>query len=386
MNTGLDLAAADGFSRFKGRKLGVVCHQASISSGLDHVLDLLMPGHTAGEFEIVAAFGPQHGIWGHTQDNMIEWEGYRDPATGLLFHSLYGEHREPTPSMLTGIDLLVVDLQDVGARYYTFIWTMCLCMKACAELGIEVHVLDRPNPLGRTVEGPIQVPGVESFVGMFPGLATRHGMTIAEIARWFKRVHCPSCNLSWTELKDWNGSYYEGHWALPSPNMPTVKTAVVYPGMCLLEGTKLSEGRGTTMPFEIFGAPYIDGRELTKRLNSLQLPGCKFRAVQFLPTFQKHGGVNCEGCFLHVTDRAAFQPVLTGIAVIATIKALYPDDFEMQDPPYEYVWDKRPIDILVGDPVLSAQMETNDLEPIRTRLSADAARFITDTEGDRLYR
>jgi len=389
VRTGLDNLLSSDRAILRGRKVGVVCHQASISSSLRHILEELLPGHQNGDYEIVAAFGPQHGIWGHTQDNMIEWEGYRDPRTGLLFHSLYGEHREPTHEMLKGINLLVIDLQDVGSRYYTFIWTMALCMKACTELGIEVHVLDRPNPLGGTrVEGPILIPGMESFVGL-QSIATRHGLTIAEIARWLKRNVYPACQLSWTEMYGWERqmTFEETglHWALPSPNMPTVKTAMVYPGMCLFEGTKLSEGRGTTVPFEVFGAPYIDGRALAESLNTLRLPGVQFRAVQFLPTFQKHAGVECEGCYIHVTDRSIFEPVYTGMAILATIKQMWPEDFAWQDPPYEYVWDRRPIDILVGDPAVTALIESNQLDTLQEHLVSDGRRFASESAQDRLY-
>lgn len=335
-----------------GRKIGVVCNQASVASDYGHILSHLLPLHNQGEFEIVAVFGPQHGIWGHTQDNMIEWEGYRDPRTGLVFHSLYGEHREPTPEMLEGIDELVIDLPDVGSRYYTFIWTMALCLKACEPLGIPITILDRPNPInGVTREGKPLEMAYASFVGLHP-LVHRHGMTVGEIAGWLVETVHPKVRLRVIECTGWAREDYldetDFKWVPPSPNMPTVDTAVVYPGMCLLEGTRLSEGRGTTRPFETFGAPYIDGWSLAEKLNRSRLPGCVFRPVQFLPTFQKYAGVVCEGCFIHVTDRRSFLPLLAGLTVMQAVRQLYPEDFVWLDPPYEYEEKLLPIDILLG--------------------------------------
>lgn len=358
---GLDRLLADDCRPLKGRRIGLVCNQASISSGLVHVLDCLLPYHRQGAFTIQAVFGPQHGIWGHTQDNMIEWEGYLDPRTGLRFHSLYGQHRQPTPSMLEGVDEIVFDVPDVGSRYYTFIWTLALCMKACEPLGIKVTVLDRPNPInGVTKEGPILDPAYASFVGLYP-LQIRHGMTMGEVGRHLKEAHFPGVDLRVIEVEGWNRSLYldetDFPWAMPSPNMPTVDTAVVYPGMCLLEGTQLSEGRGTTRPFEIFGAPYIDGWALAEDLNSQNLPGCRFRPYQFQPTFQKHAEQLCQGCHLHVTDRRAFRSFLTGCVILQRINRLYPSDFKWLDPPYEYEENLMPIDILLGNGWLRGSIE-----------------------------
>ena len=345
--TGLDSCVANRFSRFAGKKIGLVCHQASVDSSYVHILDRLMPLHRSGELTVQAVFGPQHGIWGHTQDNMVEWEGYTDPRTGLRFYSLYGEHREPSAAMLHSIDELVIDLQDVGARYYTFIWTTALCMKACAEHGIPVTVLDRPNPIGRATEGPGHDPAFASFVGLHP-LPVRHGLSIGEIALYLRDRHYPGCQLG----VEWSHGEGEFPWAMPSPNMPTRETALVYPGMCLLEGTELSEGRGTTKPFEIFGAPFIDGWELADHLRGQDLEGVVFRPVQFLPTFQKHAGTVCQGCCIHVTNPATFRPVLSAVSVLAAVRRLWPDDFAWQNPPYEYEYKKLPIDILAGGPGL----------------------------------
>lgn len=263
--------------------------------------------------------------------------------------------------MLEGVDEIVFDVPDVGSRYYTFIWTLALCMKACEPLGIKVTVLDRPNPInGVTKEGPILDPAYASFVGLYP-LQIRHGMTMGEVGRHLKEAHFPGVDLRVIEVEGWNRSLYldetDFPWAMPSPNMPTVDTAVVYPGMCLLEGTQLSEGRGTTRPFEIFGAPYIDGWALAEDLNSQSLPGCRFRPYQFQPTFQKHAEQLCQGCHLHVTDRRAFRSFLTGCVILQRINHLYPDDFKWLDPPYEYEENLMPIDILLGNGWLRGSIE-----------------------------
>lgn len=380
VRNGLDAWAAAEFSSLYGKTVGVVCNQATISSSFVHIIDLMLPYHQAGKLKIGEAFGPQHGIWGHTQDNMIEWEGYTDPRTGLLFYSLYGEHREPTPAMLSGLDGLVFDVPDIGTRYYTFIWTLALCMKACEPLGIPVYVLDRPNPIGGTqVEGGVLDPAFASFVGLYP-LPIRHGMTMGEIGKYLQRRFFPKVSLTVVEVSGWDRAQYGDEcgavWAMPSPNMPTVDTAVVYPGMCLIEGTKLSEGRGTTKPFETFGAPYIDGWKLCSALNASGLPGVVFRPVQFEPTFQKCKEQICQGGFIHVTDRRVFHSMLTGIAVIREIVHLYPDQFKWLDPPYEYEWNLMPIDILAGNSWVRDAIESYEpLSSIRDRLQSEADGF-----------
>ncbi len=375
--TGLDVCIADGFAAFKRQTIALVCNQASIASDYRHVLDHLLK---QGKTKIACVFGPQHGIWGHTQDNMVEWEGYTDPRTGLVFHSLYGEHREPTDAMLQGVERLVFDVPDVGARYYTFIWTLANSMKACERNGIPVTVLDRPNPIGGTqIEGPVLQSGFESFVGLHP-LPARHGMTVGEIARHFQATHYPNCNLDVVPMLGWDRKSYQDEtglpWAMPSPNMPTVDTAVVYPGQCLLEGTNLSEGRGTTRPFEVFGAPWIDAHALTERLDRFKLPGARFRPYQFQPTFQKHAGEVCQGAFIHVLDRQSFKPVLTTVAILQAVHELYPSQSRWNDPPYEYETVKRPIDILAGNDWLRPAIEgLQPLGEIEERMGAEADRF-----------
>lgn len=379
VQTGLDGLVGKDFAPLKGLRIGIVCNQASIDLNIDHILALLLPLHERGFLTIQAVFGPQHGIGGHTQDNMIEWEGARSPQ-GWRVHSLYGEHRRPTAEMLEGVDLVVIDLQDAGARYYTFVWTMALCIKSCEELGVPVLVLDRPNPIGGLkVEGTVLRPGFASFVGLYP-LPTRHGMTLAEIANYLRDAFFIRCELRIEPMRGWERSMHFKDtgltWAMPSPNMPTADTALVYPGGCLVEGTNLSEGRGTTRPFEIVGAPFLDGHALCEPLNGLRLPGVKFRPVQFEPTFNKHTGQLCEGCFIHVLDRVAFEPVSATVAILQEVMRQARPEFRWKEPPYEYELEKRPIDILAGNDWLGRAIEElAPLEEIRERFSIECGEF-----------
>ena len=357
--TGLDQVERLWPRDLRGARVGLVAHPASVDRTLGHAVDVF---RRAKKFRLSALFGPQHGIYGQTQDNMVEWEGFRDRVTGLPVYSLYGKVRKPTPPMLKDIDVLVVDLQDVGSRYYTFIWTLDLCMQACREAGKSVVVLDRPNPLGGTLtEGPVLRPGFRSFVGLRP-LPVRHGMTIAEIGHYLEDKYHPGVHYRVVPLKGWKRRHWFDAarlpWVIPSPNMPTPDTALVYPGMCLLEGTNLSEGRGTTRPFEIFGAPFIHAETIAKLLREFRLPGVVFRPLSFEPTFQKHAGLLCGGVQLHVTDREKFRPFRTGVAVLKAVHNTYPRDFAWKQPPYEYEEIKMPIDILAGSEQLRKDIES----------------------------
>ena len=363
---GLDRLASEKFVPLHRKRVGVVCNQASVDSAYRHILELLV------DVEIGAVFGPQHGLFGTTQDNMIEWNGEGAPTRSYPTYSLYGQHREPTDEMLAGLDLLLIDLPDVGSRYYTFIWTMSLCIKAASRLGIPVMVLDRPNPIGSAVEGPGIQPGFESFVGLH-NVPIRHGMTIGQVARLVVETYYPKTELAVVEMEGVDLTLYADQlpyaWVMPSPNMPTVDTAVVYPGGCLLEATNLSEGRGTTRPFEIIGAPFIDGWRLADAMNAIGLGGVYFRPLQFEPTFNKHHGKICEGVQVHVLDRSLFRPVLAYACLInevakqtgvhdsshvkldrfqATSDETQLSGFAWKQPPYEYVHDRMPIDILSG--------------------------------------
>ena len=387
---GLDQVIDGRFELFKGQSIALVCNQASIASDYGHVLDHFLKPHRAGKLRIQCVFGPQHGIWGHTQDNMVEWEGYTDPRTGVLFHSLYGEHREPTDAMLEGAERIVFDVPEVGARYYTFIWTLALCMKACEPRGIPVTVLDRPNPInGVTVEGAFLEPAFSSFVGLYP-LPMRHGMTVGEVATYLRQTQFPDCQLEVVKMEGWNRTHYQDEtglpWAMPSPNMPTLETAVVYPGMCLIEGTQLSEGRGTTRPFEIVGAPYLDGWELTGRLNDLGLPGVRFRAHQFEPMFNKFQGQVCQGTFVHVTERGKYKPVITAVALLQEVWRLYAKEFKWLDPPYEYEYEKNPFDIIAGNDWLRPAIEDlRHLDRIESQFADECRPFMAERQAILLY-
>lgn len=287
----------------------------------------------------------------------MEWKSYEHPRLRIPVYSLYAEHREPTAEMLHDLDVLLVDLQDIGARYYTFIWTMYLCMRACEKNGVATVVLDRPNPInGISVEGPLLDPHYRSFVGLHL-IPVRHGKTIGELAQQFRDEAFPKCKLSILPMKNWKREIWFDHtglpWVMPSPNMPTLDTATVYPGMCLLEGTNISEGRGTTRPFEIFGAPFIDPEKLSSELNALNLPGVFFRENYFQPTFHKFAGELCGGAQIHITDRDEFRPFLTGVEIIKRIRKIYGKEFQWRQPPYEYEWKRLPIEILIGGPIES---------------------------------
>src|SRR5262245_13396761 len=341
-------------NEFRGARVGALLHPASVSSNIEHASRIL-ERHSGDLFRLAAFFGPQHGFLGQTQDNMIEWKSYEHPRLHIPVYSLYGEHREPTAQMLDGLDVLLVDLQDIGSRYYTFVWTLYLSMRSCEKCGVSVVVLDRPNPInGVTTEGPLLDPNYKSFVGMHP-LPVRHGRTIGDLAAHFRDEAFPNCELTVLPMKNWQRTMWFDQtglpWVMPSPNMPTLETAMVYPGMCLFEGTNISEGRGTTRPFEIFGAPFIDPEKLCTDLNDLNLPGVFFRENYFQPTFQKFAGQICGGAQIQVTNREAFHPFQTGVEIIRVIRTLYRDQFAWKQPPYEYELEKLPIEILLGGSV-----------------------------------
>jgi len=359
--TGLDRLEKAWPKELKGLRVGLLVHPASVNRKLEHSLNVFLKSK---KFRLKALFGPQHGIRGETQDNMVEWEGFRDPQTGLPVYSLYGHKRKPEPKMLKDIDVLAIDLQDIGSRYYTFIWTMELCMQACLECNKSVVVLDRPNPLGGlAIEGTVLDMSYASFVGLRP-LPIRHTMTIGEIASHLKNEFYPSLDLHIIKMQGWKRNMWFDQtklpWVMPSPNMPTLDTAIVYPGMCLLEGTNLSEGRGTTRPFEIFGAPFIEPDILIKRLKDFKLSGVFFRPMSFRPTFQKHAGKLCGGAQIHVIDRNKFKPFKTGVVILKAVSDLYPEQFRWKEPPYEYETQKMPIDILAGTDRLRRDIEKGE--------------------------
>jgi len=332
-----------------GARIGLICNQASVNHEYEHAADLF---HQQAGIELKALFGPQHGIRGDVQDNMIETDHATDRKTGLPVYSLYSETREPTEAMLQDVDVLVFDMQDVGCRIYTFIYTMANCMRAARQFGKRVIVCDRPNPInGTQVAGNTLEPEFASFVGLFP-IPTRHGMTPGELALLFNKNFNIQCELDVVTMDGWNRDSWhdetDAPWVLPSPNMPTVDAATVFPGTVHFEGTQMSEGRGTTRPFELIGAPYIDPDQYADYLNALQFEGVRFRACAFQPTFQKHARVTCGGVQIHVTDRNVFEPVSVGVAMVKAAYDLYPNDFRWKEPPYEYVYDKNPFDVISG--------------------------------------
>ena len=344
----------------RGQRLGLLCHPASVTRGLDHAVDVVRQLRGA---RLVRLFAPEHGLAGTAQDQ-IGTARERAGATRLPVVSLYdgtAASLAPTARALAGLDALVVDLQDVGSRYYTFVWTMVLAMRACAAAGVRVVVLDRPNPLGgEQLEGNIAEPGWTSFVGLHP-LPIRHGLTIAEVAAWVNARHAVGCALTTIAMRGWRRRMrWEDTglpWVPPSPNMPTPDTARVYPGGCLLEGTNLSEGRGTTRPFEWVGAPYLDGARLAGALERRGLPGVRFRAAAFEPTFHKWRGLRCGGVQVHVTDPARFRPFASYVALIAEARRQGGRAFRWRRPPYEFERRRRPFDLLAGGPTVRRAIE-----------------------------
>lgn len=333
-----------------GKNIGLVCHAPSVTSQLKHTASVIAE---SGSCLLGALFGPQHGIFGETQDNMIEWEGGNDNRYKVPLHSLYGSRRKPAPKMLEGLDALIIDLQDVGARLYTYIWTMRLCMEAAGEAGIPVWVCDRPNPISYLgLDGPVLKRPYFTFVGMAE-IPLMHGMTIGEIALWLRDIEEVNCDLHILKMDGWNREMTYAStglpWVIPSPNMPSTDTAEVYPGMVLVEATNLSEGRGTTRPFELFGAPWLNQEGFLDDQSIKALNGLFFRRHNFIPVFHKFGGRTCNGFQIHVTDRKLFKPVETAVAVFDAVIRNSDTNFRFLDPPYEYEEILMPFDILSGD-------------------------------------
>ena len=384
---GLEVLLDEKVALLRGARVGLICNPTTVNHQWQHAADLL---HAHPAINLTTLFGPQHGIRGETQDNMIEWEGFRDRRTGVMAHSLYGSTRKPTEDMLRDVDILIFDVQDVGTRVYTFIYTMALALQACREFGKKMIVLDRPNPIGGTqIEGSLLERGHESFVGMFP-IPMRHGMTVAELAWLFKQDFSIGCDLEVVPMQNYQREWYydetDAPWILPSPNLPTLDGAIVYPGAVLLEGTMISEARGTTRPFELLGAPYADAYEVATYLNELCLPGVHFRPHSFLPTFQKYAGQICHGVQIHVQSRQEFKPLITGVATIKAFHDLYPTEFRWKEPPYEYELERLPFDVIAGTKKLREQIEKRErLEEIAAVWQADEATFAQQRLANLLY-
>jgi uncharacterized protein YbbC (DUF1343 family) len=341
-----------------GQRLGLLCNPASVDAGLQHARHRI---HDLVGDHLTALYSPQHGFYAEKQDNMIESGHRKDPALGLPIFSLYGETRIPTDEMLAPIDILLVDIQDVGTRVYTFIYTLSYCMEACARLGKQVVVLDRPNPVGgELIEGNCLDLKYRSFVGRYP-IPMRHGLTIGEIAKLFNGPFGIDCDLTVIPMEGWHRDMlFEDTglpWVAPSPNLPTPRSALVYPGQVIWEGTNLSEGRGTTQPFELFGAPFLDPEAVMNRLREPDLGGAILRPIEFEPTAQKWAGQRCGGYQLHVIDPSAFRPYRTSLALLQAVSGLYPNDFQWKKPPYEYEYEKQPIDLILGDRAIRRAIE-----------------------------
>jgi uncharacterized protein YbbC (DUF1343 family) len=351
--SGLDMLAGERFAPLRKLSVGLICNPTSVDRNLRHAADLF---HEARGVRLSALFGPEHGVRGDAQ-YMAAVGDERDRRTGAPVYSLYGNRPSslrPTEEMLRGLDALVFDIQAVGSRYYTYQATMLFCMEAAARSKIAFFVLDRPNPTGGlAVEGPALLPGFESFCGVH-NVAVRHGLTVGELAGLYREELELDLELTVIPCDAWKrGKSHRDTglpWVFPSPNMPTPETALVYPGMCLLEGTNLSEGRGTTRPFELFGAPWLDADRLTEALAAEKLPGVRFRPIRFVPTWDKHAGTRCHGVEVHVVDPEGFLPFRTGVACIAAARAQDPERFRWRTEPYEFVRNIPAFDLLCGSP------------------------------------
>lgn len=332
VRTGLDMLLEEKLDLIKGKRIGLVTNQTGITRELRSNIDALT---SIKGVNLVALFAPEHGLRGCERAGK-PIKSYKDPKTGITFYSLYGETKKPTPQMLKNIDLLLFDIQDVGARFYTYISTLKYVLEGATECGVRVLILDRPNPItGDKVEGNVLDTAFSSFVGIAP-IPIRHGMTVGELALMFNDIFSLKAEVEVLKMDGWQRNMWFDDtglpWVAPSPNMPNLETAIVYPGICLLESTNISCGRGTTKPFLVLGAPWIDGDTLVKILNSKGLPGVKFRSTAFMPGFSKYQGERCGGIEIYVLDRDEFQPIRTGLEIIASVKKLYPEEFEWQPP------------------------------------------------------
>lgn len=355
---GIDIFRDSRWKKHKGSRLGLLSNQASVDSSLHSscdVIEKVLPGH------LKALFGPQHGYQGEDQDNMVETGHGWHSGLGIPVYSLYAEKREPLPEMLESLDVLIVDLQDVGTRVYTFVSTLLNCMRALSGSSRRVIVLDRPNPIGgEAVEGNLLREGLFSFVGPYR-LPMRHGMTLGEISLLLKEAFQLDLDLEVIAMRGWERRMHWPDiglaWVMPSPNMPVYDTALVYPGQVLWEGTNVSEGRGTCRPFEIFGAPYMDPGKVLEALPEEALAGVYMRPYSFKPTFHKWEGLVCKGFMIHVKDKSVFQPYFLSVCLLSAVLSEHRDAFEWRRDPYEYEYDKPAIDLILGDRDMRRSLE-----------------------------
>ncbi len=353
IKTGIEQLASGPPVWLKGKRLGLLCNQASTDHNFRHSRDIInsvLPG------QLTCIFSPQHGFFADKQDNMIESAHMKDRTTGLPLFSLYGQTRKPDGAMFDHLDVLLIDLQDVGTRVYTFIYTMAYCLEAAAEFGKKVVILDRPNPIGGDlIEGNLVEDDYRSFVGLYP-IPMRHGLTMGELARLFNEHFGINAELEIIAMSGWQRAMHFDEtglpWLFPSPNMPTLETALVYPGQVIWEGTSVSEGRGTCLPFEVFGAPYLDHDRFLSAVDRSALAGCVLRPVAFEPTSNKHRGELCKGFQLQVTDRRVYRPYRTSLELLGVTLKLYAEQFAYKEPPYEYEYEKLPLDMILGSRTL----------------------------------
>lgn len=380
---GLDVLVDERFARLRGRRVGLLCHAASVASDLRHVTLHLR----AAGIEVTRCFGPEHGIWADAQDMIAVDESTAvEPVTGAPVRSLYGTDEEslaPRLADLADLDVLLIDLQDIGARYYTYIYTAALAARVAAKAGCEVVLCDRPNPLGgERVEGGLTGDAYRSFVGLWP-LPVRHGLTIGEVVCLLAAREGFGGEIEVVEMQGWRRAMYHDAtgvpWVQPSPNMPTLDTALVYPGMCLLEGTEMSEGRGTTRPFELIGADYVDPFALAEELTATPVQGVVWRPAFVRPTFHKFGGRTIGATALHVVDRETFDPLRAGLHYLGAVRRLYGDKLRWREAVYEFVGDRLAIDLLFGGPEARALIEAGadvaQLDALWTRWQHEAAAF-----------
>lgn len=358
VSTGLDVLKDEFWKDLRGLRLGLLSNQASLDRQLRPaaaVLSDLLPG------QLKALFGPQHGHSGEDQDNMVETDHSFDPCRKVPVFSLYSGVREPLPPMLDLIDALIIDLQDVGTRVYTFATTMLACLRAASRAGKKIVILDRPNPLGGDiVEGNLLKPELYSFVGCY-ALPMRHGLSMGEMARLFDHVFNLECDLHIVPMKGWHRSMIWQEtglrWVMPSPNMPVPESAQVYPGQVLWEGTNVSEGRGSCRPFEMFGAPFLDTRTVMKEVGEEERQGCVLQEISFRPTFHKWKGRICRGFMIHITHSRVYRPYSLSLALLRAVSTVHSSDFEWKAPPYEYEYERLPIDLILGDATLRHALE-----------------------------
>jgi uncharacterized protein YbbC (DUF1343 family) len=378
MKTGLEVFLEKKAPKYRGMRLGVLCNQASVDGNLRHISQLIT--EKKHRLEVTCFFGPQHGIRGEKQDNMVESQDFLDPATGLPVFSLYADTREPTDKMLSKIDAFVVDLQDIGTRIYTFVYTLANCMRAAKRASKKVIVLDRPNPInGISLEGNTLEPEYSSFVGQFP-IIVRHGMTMGELALLINDAFSIGCELEVIRMVGWkrsqHGDEWKRDWITPSPNIPCFESALVFPGGVFFEGTNVSEGRGTTKPFEWIGAPYIQPDKLASHLNAKKLGGVFFRPIYFQPTYQKWKDEVCGGVQVHVLDRKKFNGFRTGIQMLESIASLFSHSFAWKKPPYEYEHTRMPIDLIAGTSLLRDLIENGKpMDALEEQAQTDVAQF-----------